>query len=313
MTGPVVGKVGERDAIVLLEVSRSTRVECCVSEVSSAHPFGKAIARETRNMKAYRPAPFWLTGLKPGHRYVVVFSGVDRDVVESRVARFTTPSALERVTHLYAVADNDPGRLKSKEPSRWEQLCVRVKAGLPTAVLHLGAQVNGTHVFLRALSELTALDDDGNASSLQVQAVVAQAETEFRELYRQAWNMPFVREVLASCSNMMIWSDRDICDGFGVPGLLEMYVKQATQQKSGRVLPEEAVKRRLAPLLKVAQQVFREYQHQLIDPEGAGLPLPGGKVRRFHLITPLLPRAEELTNHRWKVLTKRNSGCMKPL
>ena len=36
----------------------------------------------------------------------------------------------------------------------------------------------------------------------------------FRQQYRRQWNQPHLREVLAWCPHVMMWSDEDVCTGF---------------------------------------------------------------------------------------------------
>eukprot|EP00937_MAST-01D_sp_MAST-1D-sp2_P001417 g1417.t1 len=62
-----------------------------------------------------------------------------------------------------------------------------------------------------------------SAADPTVVALLRRIEARFRAEYRRQWNQPHVREVLARCAHVMMWSDQDVCEGFnrisgGVPG-----------------------------------------------------------------------------------------------
>jgi hypothetical protein len=88
-------------------------------------------------------------------------------------------------------------------------------------LLHLGGQVHNQPYFedawllLRRFHAETAAggSGEGGASSAR-EAVEERVRERLRDAYRFTWNLPFTRETLASCSNLMIWGDRDVYHNF---------------------------------------------------------------------------------------------------
>lgn len=116
VVGPVLGAVTPERAVVLLEVSRGGPVTCFASVVDDAYPTGRVVAgarpyRRSRggmgagcargrarahaaaslDMLALRPRAFVLTGLVPGARHVISFSGVNRADAQCRLAHVLVP------------------------------------------------------------------------------------------------------------------------------------------------------------------------------------------------------------------------------
>jgi hypothetical protein len=77
-----------------------------------------------------------------------------------------------------------------------------------------------------------------------------------RDSYRFHWNLPFTRETLASCSHLMLLSDRDIFPNFTL---------------APELAPSKMPSKVNQTVLRLAQQVFREYQRQLWDPKATEL------------------------------------------
>ena len=67
----------------------------------------------------------------------------------------------------------------------------------------------------------------------------------------------FWHQVLANCSNLMIWSDDDICSGL----VDRDAMLSETEGAKGTPLA-------LATTIRLCQQVYREYQRQLFHPDG---------------------------------------------
>ena len=76
-------------------------------------------------------------------------------------------------------------------------------------------------------------------------------------MYRYSWNLPRTRKVLASVSNIMMLNDEDIFKDFTIA----MDAVGNPPSKS---------------MIKVAQQVYREYQRQLWDPDCVSMGLAEG-------------------------------------
>jgi len=66
-----------------------------------------------------------------------------------------------------------------------------------------------------------------------------------RDIYRHTWNLPFTQFVLSRSSHLMIWSDNDLYNDFTIA------------KEDGK--PLEPI------MIKLGQEVYREYQRQLWD------------------------------------------------
>jgi hypothetical protein len=141
VTGPVVGRVTDCMASVLLEVSHCARVTCIASVVTATCPQGRPVAQVTLELPAGRPRCFLLRGLVPGKRHVVVFSGVRFVDARERVASFRTLRGSEDALRVAAVCGNRPDAVTRGEVDPWERIAQHVQQGKVDVLLHLGGQV----------------------------------------------------------------------------------------------------------------------------------------------------------------------------
>lgn len=77
-----------------------------------------------------------------------------------------------------------------------------------------------------------------------------------------------MRQVLSQTSNLMVWSDLEVCANFtDIGGLEEASQDALKQQHELHTDPEpRAAAASLRTLVRLAHQVYREYQRQLFDP-----------------------------------------------
>ena len=149
------------------------------------------------------------------------------------------------------VQKDRPNRLGVSDPNPWHLLHEQLEYpwGGPDLVVHLGGQVNPARCFGEVLALLRR---EGAEKGLLEEA----AKDRIRAVYRFAWSLPHTKEVLARTSNLMIWSDVDLSEGFdrpdGGPGL---------GSESASWGPT---------LLRLTRSVFREYQRQLWEPQEGG-------------------------------------------
>lgn len=115
-----------------------------------------------------------------------------------------------------------------------------IKPGQIDLILHLGDQIYGDSAFGKAMSILNGKSKGNKRQETQILEL-------YRSLYRMTWNYPPTQGVLASTSNLMIWDDHEIRDGWGS--------QKCDYDKSS---PEFYVG-------TLARKVFREYQRQLWD------------------------------------------------
>ncbi|CAM9456334.1 unnamed protein product, partial [Discosporangium mesarthrocarpum] len=253
--GPVVGKVGvspqgrgvrERCHVpVLLEVDADGLVCCVLRDVLTSEEFGVE-----RQLKARRPRAFWVQGLRPSRRYTIEFGGIDNK--GDRKGHFTTPDSSFPDMVVAVVSNDKPGELPHEEPNLWSILGERLKEpwhGVEL-MLHVGGQVDLTSSFEDGalfLSELEKKKSIGKVSPEEEAEAILAVKERFREEYRRVWNQPSTREVLASCQHLMVWSQGEACKGYNRRGAL------ASFGLAGR------------RLLRLAREVYREYQKQLWD------------------------------------------------
>ena len=283
VTGPVIGRVSDTAAVVLLEVSAAARVTCVASAVTAKLPQGRPVARVTVDMPANRPRSFLLTGLVPGQRHVVFFSGVHPADARVRLGHFrTVPRDAQRL-RLVAVAGDRPDDVEAGQYNLWEQLHEDVDAGHIDVMLHVGGQANVAPVFHECWLGLRRLEESGMLREGSAQAVAGEedAAERLRDVYRAAWNMPHTRETLAGCSHLMMWSEDDV--GSLAGNLHGMAPREAFSTEPGLLAAPLALK----VMLRAAQQVYREYQRQLFDPEGHCIPGLQASVRAAVVVAVL--------------------------
>ncbi|CAM9574609.1 unnamed protein product, partial [Choristocarpus tenellus] len=253
--GPVVGKVdvlprgeGNRESCrvpILLEVDTPGTVTCLMRDVLTSEEF-----RVERYLRARRPRSFWMQGLRSSRKYLIEFEGVVNG--HDRLGYLTTPHSSFPDMVMAAVSNDRPGELPVAEINLWETLASRLKEpwhGLEV-ILHVGGQVDLTSAFETCGTFLSEVEDkrrQGKVSpAAEAQAMIAVKER-FREEYRKIWNQPSTRQVLSSCQHLMMWGQSEACNGYSRKGALEKF---------------GLVGRRL---LRLAREVYREYQRQLWD------------------------------------------------
>jgi hypothetical protein len=228
--GPVIGKVTETTARVLVEADADVRLTC-----EAADAGGKVAAAQTLDVAGNVPSAFELRGLAPGTRYGVGFKGAGGVSPKGRVRTF--PADADAL-NLAAVSCDFLGRRGKTD--LWADLRDRyVMPGDVDLLLHLGDQIYGDAAFARALK--TARGGGPKGKRAQDEQILES----YRKLYRAWWSEPSTRDVLANVSNLMIWDDHEIRDDWG-----------SRPEDSD----PDSVEYRIGTL---ARQVYREYQRQL--------------------------------------------------
>lgn len=226
--GPVIGKVTDTNARVLLEVDQDADVTCRATPEGSA---GAAGATKKLSLKKGRPGVFALEPLQPGTTYRVAFSGATSDIP----CQFATLPADTHALNIAAVSCNFVPR--RGETDLWRDLYDRYASpGHVNLLLHLGDQVYGDQAFEESMHILRANAADEEA-----------VRERYRRLYRLTWNHPSQRLVMARVPNLMIWDDHDIRDDWG--GYPAHRDPNSIEGHVGRL----------------ARQVYRDYQRQLWD------------------------------------------------
>ena len=227
--GPVIGKVTDTTARVLVEADGGAQVTCTLTG-----PDVPAIEQK-KKLPKNRPTVFSFTGLQPSTPYSVTLDGLTAPRVGRVITLATDP---DRLNLAVVSCNNTPRR---GETELWQDLFQRyVATGDVQLVLHVGDQVYGDRAFEGALR---VLDGKPKATASQKRKILEL----YRQLYRWAWNHPPTRAVLATVPNLMIWDDHEIRDDWG---------SRSSDKSVGT--PEYLIG-------TLARRVYREYQRQLWD------------------------------------------------
>ncbi|CAK8998445.1 Hypothetical protein SCF082_LOCUS5653 [Durusdinium trenchii] len=283
VTGPVVGRVTDRTAKVLIEVDSATAIGAHICVVDDECPGGRLVASQEQEAPANRPIVFKFEELTPGAKYQVVFSNVDRRDMLQRVAKVQTMSSASdsgRSPRVVGVFGNAPGFPVNCSPrarqSVWKAVGKRIDRAQVDVVLHIGGQVDLRGKFKKLAVLLERARHRGADELARAEELV---EDDIRDAYRINWNRPEVRSVLASCSNLMMWSDLDM-PTLPSRNTLEAYdevcVFREARRNRDTSIGDTAAFHYPPALLTIAQRVFREYQRSLWDDQVTSKPIVWG-------------------------------------
>lgn len=231
IVGPVVGKVTENSARILLEASENTTVDgFAIAMVGQT----TAPIQATVDLKRGIPGILRFRGLKPNTRYIIYFSGI-----RAQPATFKTFSKDHSRMNIGVVSCNKPGCCQ--ETDLWGDLYHRyVKTGEMDLLLHVGDQVYGDEAYSKAVRKLEGRRVGTKAQQHHILEL-------YREIYRTNWGFETTRQVLASVPSLMMWDDHEIRDDWGsLPG-------------------DKNPNSQAYHIGTLARQVYREYQRQLWD------------------------------------------------
>lgn len=245
LVGPIIGKVTSTTAIIVLEVEEPAVITCVLTDILS-----REVYKFVQMMPARRPKAFVARDLRPERRYELYFNGIAHWNQHRGALTTLAEDHLMSEMAVVTVHGDRPDRLDPSAPNPWRLIHEQLEFpwGGPDLVLHVGAQVDPSIAFAEAIAVLRR---DGERSIIE-----EEAKQRIRSVYRFAWNLPHTKEVLARTSNLMIWSDVDLAEGFTLPD-------------GGPALGPESAS--WGPvLLRLAREVYREYQRQLWDAEAMG-------------------------------------------
>ena len=240
LVGPIIGKVTSTTAVVLLEVEDSAIVTMVMTDILSRQTF-----RFSQRLQGRKPKSFVAKGLRPERRYLIHFEGISR-WLQHRGALTTLPTDPEDLTFV-CVHNDRLNEMEANDVNPWHRIYEQLQYpwGGPDLIIHLGGQVDPRDTFQDAINVLRR---EGEATVMEEKALDI-----IRDAYRFSWNLPHTKEVLASCSNMMIWSDLDLAEGFTWPsGGPALGSENATWGPT---------------ILRLCRRAYRQYQRQLWDPE----------------------------------------------
>lgn len=238
VVGPIIGKVTDTTARILVETSDDAELTCTLHPDPdySASADGEPVALTIELVRG-RPGAFAFEGLAPDVHYVATFEGAE--VLVDRCAFSTTPEggwslASGHKPYFAVISCNKVYTSRALPPDSpaclWRDLENRLREN-PTSVhygLHLGDNVyNDSEWYLVekgkkqlegqtckwgvAIQWATEAGDDADAWATKEEDITEL----FRTAYRETWGYPPTRYALANMPNLMIFDDHDIRDDWG--------------------------------------------------------------------------------------------------
>lgn len=198
--GPIVGKVTQSTARVVVQPQTPGVVTVRLTAV------GLPAVEESATATAGEPVVgVAFSNLAPDTNYALSVH-VDGKEVVGRLGRVKTHAANPERLVVAAVSCNFT--VREGEAKRWQHLLeAQVKTGRVSTVLHIGDQVYLDTAFGQSIQDVR---DHG-----RTEAVRRGITARFRRVYEYAWNYAPTREVLATASNLMIWDDHEVRNGWG--------------------------------------------------------------------------------------------------
>jgi len=225
--GPIIGKVTESTARVLAEFDGPSQAVCTAYPQSGGPPVKSAPVRNTPN----RPSIYKLQGLKPETRYTVKFENGGAPVGHMESSFKTIPAGgydLRRHRPRFCAASCNKVQITYKigaAADLWAELSNRVRTGQVDYMFHLGDNVyadsdmylieKGKAEPTEACHWYTAVQMVEKMPANTWDAHRDEVTEVFRQVYRETWNHPPTKHVLANVPNLMIYDDHDVRDDFG--------------------------------------------------------------------------------------------------
>mmetsp|Transcript_20438 Transcript_20438/g.30241 ORF Transcript_20438/g.30241 Transcript_20438/m.30241 type:complete len:541 (+) Transcript_20438:59-1681(+) len=233
LVGPIVGRVTETSARILIESAKDCTAEFTVVSVKSeASVEGETQGDECEkrnpstvkfDLTAQAPKAVEISDLTPGHRVEVSI----RLGSQTRVASFNTPSPNAKSRKVGLVSCNKISTMV--EIAMWEKMAEN--AAKYDVVLHMGDQIYGDDDFKtdgKSEEEISAMGDPADSAWGRCQILLtaegaghdfephrAQCIQYYADVYRTTWNHPPCASALAGVSNLMMLDDHEITDDAG--------------------------------------------------------------------------------------------------
>jgi len=251
--GPIIGSTTSNSLRVLYEFNKDIEN----LEISAKCSCGCTVIASKKNIKACRPSVFTFSNLKCDAKYDIWISDT-RVCEESRKTRRGCVKTLAKKPEKFDVVVisgnkiEDINKLTDEYDNLWLQLYNKLKTIDIDCIFHIGGQVFLENA-IKMVSNLKFPElvnkKDSLTSEDKIQ-IVKLIKDNFRDIYRVTWNCPYVRQVLASCQNLMMLNKDDIYESYNT-----------TQY---RKIIKEVIGFDI-DITKLAIQVYREYQRHLWD------------------------------------------------
>lgn len=223
--GPVIGQVTASTVRVMVETNFSGTLMCYLKGADSQRKEKHGVNKKV-TVSANEPCHFSVQNLRPDYEYTVLFNypvfdlvsshfhtladlkGEDMDLMPTKLALVSGNS----VTVWREPVLNDPGLAKAYKQqvtshatatSMWKDLYELINRDEVRMIVHVGNNVMiGGDKRKDGYSVLRQAFDD--------QLSAQDARELFVKQYHTAWNEPYTKHVLASCSNIMVANETDI-------------------------------------------------------------------------------------------------------
>jgi hypothetical protein len=204
--GPVIGLVTNNYANILLETSDDiNELKCILVNMSDPKkPIYEVNNNATMNFKKGIPKVIKYTNLPECS--IIEFFITDERITdrEKYRARFHTFGGKLNKFNIVTVSNTSPSSAEewTNENNLWRHMHNRISknSDLVDLVLHLGGQVDLCRSLDIFLSNNEMVD---MANKLTDEMLYKHVDEMFRECYRQQWNLPYVRDILATSQNIM--------------------------------------------------------------------------------------------------------------
>ena len=150
LLGPVLGKVTEDSANILLEADRDCKLSLHVCLFTEECPTGRHVFSTNIRLFQKRPKVVRISGrLQKDRRYRICFSGLTEAEALDRTVSFKTLSDHRHVS-IIAVSSAAPVHHTKRLPNPWEPIHHRVESGEVDVLVHLGGQVDMKRLLSRS-------------------------------------------------------------------------------------------------------------------------------------------------------------------
>ena len=179
-----------------------------------------------------------------------MINGVSKYFATERFARFKTKSENIELFRMIALSCDRPSRLLMGQENPWEHMvCHGLAKGRQAVntILHLGDQIypddediqDADRIFNKIYDDLTAPKKI---------MMMQRGRALWRNKYRKVFSSEHKSKLMASASNLMIWSDNDVANDFTV------------------MKNEDGTQKYHPYFLRCGIRTYREYQRRLWDP-----------------------------------------------
>ena len=246
LTGPILGEITAKSAVVLLEVYGKQQRLPIVAKLYKEGDETEAVAIIEKEAKSKRPFAIKFDDLEPETRYTITFNGIRKYSACNGMATFKTKSEFPKTFHFYALSCDRNRRLLLGQQNPWLKMLKHTST--VDVVLHVGDQIypdsediqNADEIFNNIFDEL----DDEKKHSMML-----RARAMYRNKYRTVFSSKGKAELMKKVSNLMIWSDNDVANDF---------TTMKNENGSQMYHPH---------FLQCGMRAYREFQRRLWDPE----------------------------------------------